>query len=396
MVDFVLDVRTLVFLSISIGVVYSIGIFFFGKSQHDFLGFDLVALGIGFSVLGYLLLVSRSNMPEFFTMVVANTLLSVGIIIFYHGIRLFCLEEKQVDKASLVIFAFGFIAFLFFFYVQPSINARIIVVQAGHFLIDFLVIKVLVKDLSMSWRTPRVVTALIFSLDGLYALYLVLWILVQRPTSDFLGPDNLMGLLFLNSILVVTGVAFGLIWMVSLRYKEKLLTMAMHDPLTDVLNRRGIEIMLEQEIAKVERQRMEMCAMILDIDHFKEINDSYGHSVGDRVLAEFANTVKKFLRKYDIFGRIGGEEFIILLPDTNLEQAANIAERLRSYIEKDVINFDQLAVKITISIGVSDHFPENATLDSLIPFADRALFQAKQEGRNRVAVFEQKKVVDLI
>ena len=396
MFNFVLDIRTLVFLAISIGVIYSIGIFFFGRSQREFYGFDFIALGVGISVLGFLLLVSRYYMPDFWTMIVSNFLLALGLIVYYHGIRFFCLEDKRFDPATGVIFFLGTIAFFFFFYVRPSINARIIIVQAGHFLINFLAIRVLMKDVNVSWRTPRVVTAGVFALDGLYALYLILWIFVERPSSQFLGPDNLMGLLFLSAILLITGVAFGLVWMVSMRYKEKLMDLAMHDPLTEILNRRGVEIMLEQEIGKVERKRMMMCAMILDIDHFKDVNDSYGHSAGDRVLAVFAKEVQKFLRKYDIFGRIGGEEFIILLPDTTLEQAEKIGERLREHIEKNVIDLGFLGVNITISIGVSNHFPEDATLDSLIPFADRALFQAKQEGRNRVAVFDQKDVIELM
>ena len=396
MFDFVLDLRTLMFLATAIGAIYSIGIFFFGKNQRDYMGFELISGGIGALVLGFLFLIAQSYFSDTWLILVSNVLLAIGTVCFYLGLKLFCLEEKGLGPFLWGVVSVGFVGFLYFLYIHPSFDGRLVMVQSGHFLMNLTMVRLLLSDLSVSWRTPRIVTACVIALDGIYAIFAVLWVLIESPELNFLEPANVLGFFFLNMILLVTGVAFGLIWMVSMRYKERLLMMAMHDPLTNVLNRRGIEVMLEQEAAKVERERMMMSAMILDIDHFKNINDSYGHSVGDWVLAGLANEVQKFLRKYDIFGRIGGEEFIILLPDTTLDQAVMIAERLRVHVEGFVFAMDELRIMITVSVGVSDHFPQNAKLDSLIPFADRALFQAKQAGRNQVAAFREKNVAELI
>jgi two-component system cell cycle response regulator len=126
--------------------------------------------------------------------------------------------------------------------------------------------------------------------------------------------------------------------------------------------------------------------MMLDIDHFKQINDNYGHPIGDQVLQEFAARFKNSVRAVDLIGRYGGEEMIILMPETEREIALQVAERLRSSIEEAPIQISNGAINLTVSIGVAAKDEYTTDLETLIARADQAMYIAKHKGRNRVAM----------
>ncbi len=122
---------------------------------------------------------------------------------------------------------------------------------------------------------------------------------------------------------------------------------------------------------------------MFDIDHFKRINDTYGHDAGDRVLKSLAQEVRTALRSIDIFARLGGEEFAVILPETLLVPALSVAERIREEIEEMAITYDKITLKITISLGVTQQ-EEGETVEDLLKRSDEALYEAKRNGRNRV------------
>jgi diguanylate cyclase (GGDEF)-like protein len=128
------------------------------------------------------------------------------------------------------------------------------------------------------------------------------------------------------------------------------------------------------------------CCMMLDLDHFKLINDNYGHPIGDRVLQEFATRCKNSVREVDLIGRYGGEELLILLPETNRETAMQVAERLRSSIEEAPIKVSNGEIDLTVSIGVAAKDEFTTDLETLIARADQAMYIAKHKGRNCVAM----------
>lgn len=165
---------------------------------------------------------------------------------------------------------------------------------------------------------------------------------------------------------------------------RKLQTLAHTDPLTGTSNRRQFHLSAERELARARRQQEPICLLMLDIDHFKRINDQHGHDAGDRVLRELAGTARKMLREPDLLARFGGEEFVALLPNTALDSARTVAERLRVKLsELRIPDLPQQApIRITVSIGVAplDQFD----LDQALKEADRALYLAKHGGRNQV------------
>lgn len=159
------------------------------------------------------------------------------------------------------------------------------------------------------------------------------------------------------------------------------------DPLTHLYNRRYLMESLEREVGRTTRKHEHLSLVMMDIDHFKKINDTFGHQEGDRVLVELAAFIRGFIRRYDIAARYGGEEFVVVLPETTLEHACALAERFRMGVQDIVFDGKLSGLTLTISLGVAT-FPAAGVdcVDSLFRQADEALYKAKMRGRNRVEV----------
>ena len=180
----------------------------------------------------------------------------------------------------------------------------------------------------------------------------------------------------------------------SLRQTEELYRqLSITDPLTGIFNRRHFYQMANLELQRTCRYNHPLAVIMFDLDHFKRINDIYGHAVGDKVLQAVAHLVRKAVRVVDIFARYGGEEFILLLPETDRQAVGLTAERLRRQIAGRPLNLEENLIKVTISLGAYAfdptslfHPPTPETLDLLINLADKALFEAKRTGRNRAVI----------
>lgn len=168
------------------------------------------------------------------------------------------------------------------------------------------------------------------------------------------------------------------------RLEARLQEMASTDALTGILNRRRLLEVLEQEVAQARRYRRWVSLLMLDADRFKSINDSFGHLAGDRALETLVGACRRQLRDVDAFGRYGGEEFVILLPETDLEAARGVAERLRETAAAAEVSGEHPALRCTVSIGVASAWGRASAADDLIRRADAALYCAKLSGRNQV------------
>lgn len=168
--------------------------------------------------------------------------------------------------------------------------------------------------------------------------------------------------------------------------EQKLYRHATVDGLTGLYNRRHYMEVLETEAARAIRHQTPLSLMILDIDHFKAINDTYGHDVGDLVLRRFAETIKSNLRCDDVVGRIGGEEFSVLMPHVSLSGAAVAAENLREAVAEEAVWVGEERLRFTVSIGVTSRDNCAAGVEWMLKAADNALYRAKREGRNRIEV----------
>lgn len=168
---------------------------------------------------------------------------------------------------------------------------------------------------------------------------------------------------------------------------EEVQRLAMQDSLTDCFNRRYFFSLAEQEFQRAVRYRRPLALVMLDIDHFKKFNDAYGHPAGDQVLCDLVNTCRRSLRSIDIIGRYGGEEFVILLPETNLDGALKVSNRLRQELMKVKISNSETSPSVTVSMGAASYNPgseEILVFDDLVRLADESLYDAKAAGRNCV------------
>ncbi len=173
----------------------------------------------------------------------------------------------------------------------------------------------------------------------------------------------------------------------SLQQKNAALhVLASTDDLTGIMNRRLFGEVSERYFKTVQRDHLPLSLLLFDLDHFKEVNDTYGHQVGDLLLVRFAEAIKSFLRKSDIVARVGGEEFAILLFETDIEGAYVLAEKIRALVESIAIDHEGEKVFVTTSIGIAQHREDDKAFDAIYARADKALYQAKKEGRNRTCV----------
>ena len=160
---------------------------------------------------------------------------------------------------------------------------------------------------------------------------------------------------------------------------------AQHDRLTGIFNHVEILNILEKELDRAGRQNGDLAVIMGDLDHFKKVNDTYGHVAGDAVLVEVAARMKNNIRLYDSAGRYGGEEFLLVLPGCTTDEVMIIAHRILESISKDPVMFNNIPIKVTISLGVAVHGTgDNTSTTELVQLADTALYKAKQNGRNRV------------
>ncbi len=173
------------------------------------------------------------------------------------------------------------------------------------------------------------------------------------------------------------------------RLYEKAQELATLDGLTSIHNRRYFFEAASKEFERTIRYESSLSVIMIDIDHFKIINDRYGHAAGDKLLIQFVRRVKEQLRNIDILARYGGEEFAVLLPETGLEQARQAAERIREVIAFQPFDLTDAEPYITISLGVASNSPDVTNFDELIDHSDKAMYEAKKFGRNRVRVFDQ-------
>ncbi len=380
-----LDMQILSFVVTAIAAFYALGLFAFGITQKQFKGFTFLTIAAAFFATGFFLSGYRNVLPDFLTIVLADTLKIAAIALFYEGARRFLDRSDRFHPVTFAAIAAGMILLVYFTYGRPSESTRMIIYSAIQLIISAICTWELSRNVHISWRLPARATALVFAVYGLFHLFRLLWTPGESPIHSGIPAEAVHIFSIIACIFLMIGSSFGFFWMVAQRLSYGQKELAVNDPVTGVLNRRGLEFLASQEFARRRRAAIDLSTVMIDIDGFKKVNDQYGDCAGDTLLMEFANLIQNHLRAFDIFGRIGSDEFLVFLPSTNLEQAMAFAERFRKLVEDRAFVVDKEAIHITASFGVSDSFPEDATLDKLIQLTEKALAQSKQKGRNCVS-----------
>ena len=206
---------------------------------------------------------------------------------------------------------------------------------------------------------------------------------------DALQMDHSFQLVFyLYMSFLATVLPPSIVWLVLRRLSDDLRDIAARDPMTQLLNRRGLTEALQHYLSARNAEPVHL--LMVDVDHFKRINDSHGHQAGDAVLCKVADVLQSAVRRGDLVGRIGGEEFVVICLETDADGAMQLAERLRAAMEKQTIRVAGLerSLQCTVTIGVSHSFKDATALDNAMRQADAALYRGKAAGRNRVEVVQ--------
>lgn len=337
------------------------------------------------SLASYIIFAQLPALTNGWIMVWAAVLVMTGSGLQFAGIRAF--KEERIDwRIPLSVAGLAFALSVWFTFLQHDAAARAIANTLVFALINLICARALLINIEPPLRTAYWFTGASFALLGAASL-IRLATLFHAPPDAFVGlyPQiPFVPLRFLFGSLLLMCVPFGFVLMLNYRLILQMQKIALRDGLTGALNRRSLEQEAIRLQARCQRYGDTLAIMMIDVDHFKAINDQSGHPVGDQVLRRLAEVAQNSIRRDDYFARYGGEEFCILLPSTTEEKARVLADRLRQAYASLTMEFGGAVLHSTISIGVADSKRVGLEFNELVSAADKALYHAKQEGRNRV------------
>jgi diguanylate cyclase (GGDEF)-like protein len=326
--------------------------------------------------VGGLLAASRGHLPEFFTTAAPNFLLCSGVYLLYFGSQRFYGETPQ-PRRWMALIVVVVLASMWFTWVEPHYVVRLRLITLLMALL-FAVHAVLLMKQGIP-TLGRALAALVLTVITSVQIFRVVSTFFLATGNDILDTSPQHTLFIASFSAAILLFSISTVLLASERLHTELEHLATRDSLTNALTRRHMDEACAKELERSCRNGHKMALMMLDLDHFKVVNDIYGHQAGDQVLIRFVAKVSALLRKADQLGRFGGEEFVLLLPETTLDEAVAVAERIR-----ETCTHQDQEPSCTVSIGITTNHKDSDTMDKLLARADAALYRAKSRGRNRV------------
>ncbi len=328
------------------------------------------------------MLALRAELPYFATVLMANTFLFIGIAL--EVAAMMEANEHAAWRRYLVLpLAFSIASFGYAYFTDQAPSVRIIISAIGIgtlYLLGAL-------SILLQWRNASRLGRFIAIAASIFAMMMVLrvvWVMASSQGMVMTDRNWMQDLSFICIYILMLLNGFGFLLIAREKQEHELQRLAVVDPLTDAPNRRGFYNALSPWVSLARRPGQSTALIMLDLDHFKRVNDTYGHHVGDVVLKSVVEVGQKQLRDSDMLGRLGGEEFAVLLPRTTLQDAMLVAERIRQAISVMPIKTERALIYITASLGVTTIRTDDSMV-SLFKRADEALYAAKEAGRNKVS-----------
>jgi len=324
------------------------------------------------AAIGIMLRLFADQLPGFLTIILSNILLLTASSLFYIALSQFA--GFTYSKAFVIGVIATVLYFLVYFtYLEDDMGKRIITHSLGSVAIAFLLIYQLWRIQKTPLRFSATLMLVSFLVYGMFLIIRTISIILNPP-QEALSLTPVQSATYLLSFALSFFWSMGFILMVSQRLRNDLMEVATIDVLTRIPNRRATEAFLEKELSRAQRNQSEFTIFLIDIDNFKQVNDRWGHSVGDYVLVKTASIFQSMIRKQDWVGRWGGEEFLFIVPGPC--DAEVLAERVRSEIASSRYSHGAASFGITISIGVACA-QQSDQIDQILKKADRALYRAK-------------------
>ena len=323
-------------------------------------------------------------MPTGWATALGNPLSMAASALLYFGTQRFYGQPLRWQAwASLGLVAWAGLAF--FAIVEPDYRVRVAIFTGTLVLLFAAHTRLLLRH--GQGFAARFTTAVVALQALVFGARFVAVYWVDSADDNRFTANLIHAAYFISFSFMVLLFLVGVLLMASERVRAEFEELATFDSLTGALNRRVLQLAGEQEVLRWQRYGETFAVLLLDIDHFKSINDRHGHQVGDRVLQQVVKAVRTPLRKTDVLGRYGGEEFVVLLPVTDAETALALGERVRAAVQ-DMPGAQPDGSNTTTSVGVSCVRAGDESFEALLLRADQALYQAKAEGRNRVVMQE--------
>ena len=344
-------------------------------------------VGTALHPLGLTLVASEGWLPDWLCVPLAATLIAGALSCLAIALRSFYgLPERR--RRLVVVTALVSLGAVWFTAIQPDLQLRVLSLQLLLAVLLGSSARAVYRQDGPRGRVPRLV-ALMFALATVLALLRA----AQAASgvdvvAPLLATSLVTGIGVLSLALLPVLASTGFLLMCTERSQEQLERTARMDHLTGIYNRRAIEDLAARAISASRRHGVPLAVLVVDVDHFKHVNDDFGHECGDQVLVEAVRRMRLIMRSEDLVGRQGGEEFVAVMPDMDLGSAHAAAERLRrSFAEKPLLVHDgeaAIELRLTLSVGVAALEPGDQQFSHLLRRADRAMYAAKAAGRNRV------------
>jgi diguanylate cyclase (GGDEF)-like protein len=332
---------------------------------------------------GFALLAARVVLPVWLSVLLGNGLICVAIALYAHSLHRLLLDAP-LPRWALAMLVLALVCLPLM--LSWPLNERTAVLSGFFVALILPAVAVIVRHGWHAERSLRTVAVTMMLAALALAVRAVHAWTHPAEYTDLMQASLGQGLTFLMSFLCIMGAGFAFVLAVFERVAQQMERLATHDGLTGCLNRSTIDALLSHALERGRRERQPVSFVLLDLDHFKLVNDQHGHRAGDEVLRVFARTVRERLRASDAFGRTGGEEFGLVLPGTDSAGAGRLLEEIRLAVESmQVTDAEGALLRVTVSAGVAVALPDRViSADRLYGRADRALYEAKHAGRNRV------------
>ncbi|NUW69943.1 GGDEF domain-containing protein [Vibrio coralliilyticus] len=377
-----LDITTLSIICVLLSLCYCIGLLLIQQLQPSVSGISTIASALLLLSVSFFLLSFGNQITHWVSKILANSLMAFSYIILLLGVCQFRRFPRIIANIGFYSFPILIVGLTYFTFFMPSTNARVILMTVYVSSLCFIAILANQKGKSTDITPSKFLLSLGLATQGGYNLFRFIWTLFEERIDDFMISGTAHQLAFVSTLLMIIFIGFSVTWMLTGRLVATIYDTSIKDELTQLYNRRALEELLPKEIARSSRHKQPLSVLLLDIDHFKKVNDTYGHQAGDRVLRTTGKLLILQTRKDDLSFRYGGEEFLVLLPNTDVEKAVIVAEKLREAIKRARMlptNVDSC----TASFGVTQFNGED-DWQTAIERADQALYSAKENGRNQV------------